>query len=140
MPEENRSSPALLLALEEALLDHCEEYGHPGFLHFWESPRHFVVLGYSKKVAEEIHLPGCEAAGIPVLRRASGGGPVLQRPGSLNYPLVLRSESDPASETASATNRHILERHRAALASLLGREVAVAGHTDLVLGPRKFSG
>src|SRR5690606_15006792 len=104
MPEENRSSPALLLALEEALLDHCEECGHSGFLHFWESPRHFVVLGYSKKVAEEVHSSGCEAAGIPVLRRASGGGTVLQGPGCFNYTLVLPIEADPAFETISTTN------------------------------------
>ena len=46
----------------------------------------------------------------------------------------------PELATVSGTNRFVMERHRSALAALLGRAVEVRGHTDLTLGDLKFSG
>src|SRR5688500_5771457 len=87
-------SPAQLLASEEALLDHCESTSHPGFLTFWESESHFVVLGYGKQVSVDVFEDVCARREIPILRRASGGGTVLQGPGCLNYSLILPIEAD----------------------------------------------
>lgn len=133
--------PAALLALEEALLESAEEEeGHPGFLVFWEAARHFVVLGYSKRAEDEVHLGVCRELGVPVLRRASGGGTVLQGPGCLNYTLVLPVDSSPAFETITSTNREVMGRHRKALARISGLDVEIRGHTDLAIQGRKFSG
>lgn len=140
MEEELRSSPAALLALEEALLDFCEARDHPGVLHFWESPACFVVLGYSRKMAEEVDFPQCQAAGVPVLRRSSGGGTVLQGPGCFNYTLVLPIDSAPEFASISSTNKEVMERHRGALERLLGEPVSVRGCTDLAVGNKKFCG
>lgn len=133
-------SPAAQLALDEAWLDHCEESDHPGLLYFSEPREPFIVLGYSRKVEEELHLDACRRENIPVLRRASGGGTVLQTPGCLNYTLVLPIEISSDFETISDTNCHVMRRQQAAVSKVLGREVEILGHTDLALSGRKFSG
>jgi lipoate-protein ligase A len=58
----------------------------------------------------------------------------------LNYSLILRiSESGPLA-SITATNGFILERHQAALETVLGTPVVVGGHTDLAVGGLKFCG
>ena len=135
-------SPAENLACDEALLEWAEAagYGGAGILRFWEPRAHFVVLGYANRVGLEMNAEACRARAIPILRRCSGGGSVLQGPGCLNYTLVLPVARDAALESVTGTNRFIMGRHREALARLAGETVAVRGHTDLALGERKFSG
>ena len=85
--------PAQNLALDEALLDAAEEGRSGDTLRFWESPSTFVVLGTAQVFAIEVHEAACRRDGVPVLRRCSAGGCVLQGPGSLNYSLVLCLEN-----------------------------------------------
>lgn len=77
---------------------------------------------------------------IPVLRRASGGGTVLQAPGVLNYALILKIEPGTPTENLTTTNRFVMGRMRDALQTLLPDEVTVRGITDLSLGDHKFCG
>ncbi len=132
-------TPAENLACDEALLDLCEE-GGIGTLRFWESQEHFVVVGYANRIEAEVNRPACEAAGVPILRRCSGGGTVLQGPGCLNYSLALPFDDTGPLATIQGTNQFIMERHRLALENLLGRRVKIQGHTDLAVDDRKFSG
>lgn len=134
------STPAENLACDEALLDQVETQGGHGVLRFWESATHFVVLGYANKVREEADIEACQARGVPVLRRCSGGGTVLQGPGCLNYSVILRLGDTPELQSITSTNRYVMERNRSALASLLGQAVTIEGHTDLAAGSLKFSG
>ena len=134
-------SPALNLALDEALLEQCEA-AEPagGVLRFWRTPVYFVVVGYGNRVAAEVDVAACGAAGIPVLRRCSGGGTVLQGPGCLNYALVLPvAESGPLA-SITGTNEFVMERQREAVAGLVDQPVRIEGHTDLAVNGRKFSG
>jgi lipoate-protein ligase A len=131
-PEEN-------LACDEALLAGAEAGHTPATLRFWMATRHFVVVGYGNDATREVELNFCRAEGIPVLRRCSGGGTVLQGPGVLNYALVLSAQSPPC-DSITSTNRAIMERHRVALSHLTGRPVSIEGHTDLAIEGRKFSG
>src|SRR5881296_1169350 len=78
------------LACDEVLLELAEREDTGELLRFWEAVHYFVVVGYSNKVRAEVNLPFCELNTIPVLRRCTGGGTVLQGPGSFNYSLVLR--------------------------------------------------
>ena len=132
-------SPAENLALDEALLDEVEENGGDPVLRFWESDRHFVVLGRACRLSEEVCAEACRQDGVPVLRRASGGGTVLQGPGCLSYALVLPLDRYPELAAIRSTNRFILERIAAAL-----REwepaVAFRGISDLAIGDMKISG
>jgi lipoate-protein ligase A len=142
--------PAEQLAADEALLDWCEG-GHGGeTLLFWEPRDIFVVVGYANKVATEVNVAACEQRGIPIFRRCSGGGTVVQMPGGLNYSLILRITENGPTRNISAANQFIMEQNRAAIQSAIGQptgEVSVRGHTDLALAMpqapgtfRKFAG
>jgi lipoate---protein ligase len=132
-PEEN-------LACDEALLDLCEAGRAEELLRFWQPRQHFVVLGYANKAEREVNLPFCRANRIPVLRRCTGGGTVVQGPGVLNYTLVLRFDSAGPLHSISATNEFILARQAAALAPLIAAPIRRQGQTDLAIGGLKFSG
>jgi len=115
------ASPAENLACDEALLDWCEAGAGEEVLRFWEPQEYFVVVGYANKVATEVNVAAGEARGIPVLRRCSGGGTVLQGPGCLNYTLILKIEAAGPFRNISSANQIIMERNRAALEDLLAR-------------------
>lgn len=132
--------PAQNLALDEALVDFADETGAGEWLRFWESPVPFLVLGHGNRVATEARREVCEKLGVPILRRCSGGGAVLQGPGCLNFALILAiPEHGPLAHITTA-NRYIMERHRAALERALGRPIAVKGVTDLVFAAASAPG
>ncbi|MGO8766347.1 MAG: biotin/lipoate A/B protein ligase family protein [Limisphaerales bacterium] len=134
-------TPAENLACDEVLLDWREEGGGGEVLRFWESPEPFVVVGYANKVATEVDVAACERAGIPIFRRCSGGGTVLQGRGCLNYALILRITEGSPTAGISTANRFIMERNCEAIRKTSGGGlVSVRGHTDLVIDDVKFSG
>src|SRR5438477_9546401 len=128
------------LACDEALLDWCEEEQGMETLRVWEAREYFVVLGYANKAEIEVNVKACRERRIPIFRRCSGGGAVLQGPGCLNYSLVMRTERADALQSISETNCFIMKRNAEAVSSLLGRPVPVQGYTDLALDNLKFSG
>ena len=132
-PEEN-------LACDEALLDLCETDGDDGILRFWEARQHFIVLGYSNKAGTEANLPRARQYSVPVLRRCTGGGAVLQGPGCLNYSLILRIPDSGPLAHITDTNAFIMRSHKEALHTVLGDTVETRGTSDLALGSQKFSG
>ena len=132
-------SPAENLACDEALLDAAEAGKGDEVLRFWESQEYFVVVGYANKVATEVNVAACEQRGIPILRRCSGGGTVVQGPGCLNYSLILQITSDGPTRNISTANQFIMERNHSALARLTSN-LQVRGHPDLAIGGLKFSG
>ncbi len=148
------ASAAENLACDEALLDDCEERGRQ-WLRFYEPSAHFVVVGYANRVSLEVDAAGCESRGVPIHRRCTGGGTVLQGPGCLNYALALRIPETGPLLSIAGTNRHVLERNRAAIEAAWQEEqcargsglsdagppsIEILGHSDLVWNGRKFSG
>ena len=160
-------TPAQNLACDEALLEACDAGAGGEVLRLWESPSYFVVVGYGQSISREVNPAACRERGIPILRRSSGGGTVLQGPGCLNYSLVLRTGDHEACRTIGSTNRFIMQRHRAVMARLVaaghpapalagtfanaaaaaGKAVEtidspleIQGFTDLTWRGRKFSG
>jgi len=121
------------------LLEAAEAGQSPPTLRFWESSRTFIALGYSNRAAIECDVLACARHGIPILRRVTGGGTVMQGRGCLNYALVQRIESGD-SLNVGATNDTVMEAVRRALNPLLNGEVERHGHTDLTWRGRKFSG
>ena len=133
------STPQENLIFDETLLNECEENGGE-VLRFWSPKDYFVVLGYSNKADEEVHTEFCEKNNIPILRRISGGGTVLQGTGCLNYSLILKIKNYAGLVSVTSTNRFIMEKHADALSKLLKKLIEVKGHTDLVFNDLKFSG
>ena len=131
--------PARNLALDEALLNEAEAGRSGDTLRFWESPVPFVVLGLTQRLSEEVHEDACASDGVPILRRASGGGCVLQGRGCLNFALVLSQLGHPDLGSIRASNRHILKKVCAALKSA-GLDARFEGLSDLAIEGRKISG
>lgn len=133
-------SPAEQLACDEALLLELEERGGAPGLWFWEPRQVFVVLGYTNIAAREVFLDACHARAVPLYRRYSGGGAVVQSPGCLNFSLVLPLDADPALKAAGTASDYVMRRNAEALQPLLRERVEVSGFSDLTIGGRKFAG
>src|SRR5947208_7957505 len=71
------SEVAADVALDEALLLDAEAGRAGEVLRLWERPAPAVVLGSGCKLHEDVDVAACEADGVPLVRRSSGGGTVL---------------------------------------------------------------
>jgi lipoate-protein ligase A len=134
------SSPEMNLAYDEALLLAAEAGETAETLRFWQAKTPFVVLGYSRRMKADVHVDACAKDEVPVLRRYSGGGTILQGPGCLNYSLILRTEQIGPFSTITGTTSYILQHHAGVLRFLSGKEIAIEGESDLTMEGRKFSG
>ena len=134
-------TPGENLACDEALFVECEQRGGNGTLRFWEPSRSFVVVGYANAVGREVQVDDCRALGIPIVRRCTGGGTVVQMSGCLNYALVLPLDRHEEFKTIASTNRMIMETLRTAIAALnRSASLTIEGISDLALDGKKFSG
>lgn len=123
------------LALDEVMLREAGEQGE--VLRFWESASPFVVLGLTQQIRQEVEIERCAAAGVPIMRRCSAGGCVVQGPGCLNFTLVLSKEARPEIESIHGSYEYILGR---VVESLGVAGLVKAGISDLAIGALKVSG
>ncbi len=100
--------------------------------------RPFANVGYHQEAERELDLAYCRAQGIPVVRRAVGGGAILDGPWELDYMLVL----PPGAPGTDGGVAAFYERHLAPVAVAL-RKLGVAaeraGINDLTSRGRKLS-
>lgn len=128
------------LALDEALLEELETSEQPReTLRMWEVDAYAVVLGRASKSQQETNFDECQALGIPLLRRCSGGCAVLVGPGCLLYSVTLNVELRPELQSITQAHAFVLERIARALAAELP-EIQTAGISDLIWSGRKFGG
>lgn len=138
------TTPEANLAFDESLFRALEEAAGRGDdprrwerIRLWESPRPCVVLGRAGRLEREVDLAACARDGVPVLRRASGGGAVVLGPGCLCFSVLLCYDGDPSLRDVAASYDAILGR----VASALGVDgLELRETTDLALGGRKVSG
>ena len=132
--------PASNLACDEALVELFEARpATDGLLRIWESENHFVVLGHSNRIDSEVDFAACESERLPIFRRLSGGGTVMQGPGCLNYSLILRNGVDIPLGIAESF-QVVLGHHKQCIQQMIEDRVEIAGVSDLVIKGRKFSG
>ena len=107
----------------------------------WESDRVFVVMGRGSDEGEVL-WENCICDGVPVLRRSSGGGIVLQGKGCLNYTVCLPIDFVPECKSISGAFLFVLSAVKSALESLLSNKVNIdiKGTSDICIGDKKFSG
>lgn len=80
--------PAEHLAEEEKLLREVKDEAH--LLFYINRP--CVILGRNNREEEWVFADAISAAGIPLLKRVSGGGTVYHDGGTLNYSFVMARE------------------------------------------------
>lgn len=131
--------PAENLAYDELLLDDAEDGRGGDTLRIWESPRLFTVLGVSQVLREHVREETCEDDGVPIYRRCSAGGCVLQGPGCINFTLILSHKNFSDIATIRGSYCFILKRLAAALREA-GVHATHKGTSDLAVGGRKVSG
>ena len=128
------------LACDEALLEMIDrDPAQEDCLRLWEAQSHFVVLGHSNAWRLEVDGAACREHGVPILRRVSGGGTVLQGPGCLNYSLILKQSGQTLGNITN-TFAFVLDRHRSMIERLCGGKSRADGVSDLTYNGLKFSG
>ena len=133
-------SPEHNLAIDDYLLDCVNQGQYPqGILRTWESPSYFVVLGISKKIRDDVLLSNCETDGIPILKRSSGGGTVLQGPGCFNYGFILPTSLSTKLDAIPSTTAYVLSMVASVLSTHVNG-VTQSGVSDLTVNQVKFSG
>ncbi len=135
------ADPSENILYDDVLLSLAEEGKLGNTLRIWESPVYFVVLGRTGKVEEDLDLENLKADAVPVLRRSSGGGTVVQGAGCLNYSFVLSKETTPALNDLRGSY-HIILEGVLTLLSNLNINAVFRPISDLALqnSEKKFSG
>jgi lipoate-protein ligase A len=125
--------PAWNLALEEAILS---TQSFQPTLRLWVNPPS-VVLGVNQDLSRYVNLGFCEARGIAVNRRVTGGGTIYMDEGNLNWSFFAPSVSPPASPSQLYS---IFGGVVARALRRLGYEVAFASPNRIDHEGRKVSG
>ncbi len=123
--------PRDLLAEDDRLLDQRQET-----LRVWEPTTPFVVLGRTCRLEDTVYPDACAADAIPILRRSTGGGTVLQAPGCLNFTYILNLQARPRLQNVAQSYNMILQW---VIDELALPGLTIAG-TDLLHNGRKVSG
>lgn len=131
--------PEKNLALDEVILDSVEEGRAEDTFRLWESPVTFVVIGSGQRYRQVVNHFNCLRDKIPIMRRCSAGGAVLQAQGCLNFAVALRYDTCPEVADLHGSYEYILGKVVAAL-DKAGIEAHRAGISDLVLKGCKVSG
>jgi lipoate---protein ligase len=115
------------LALEEALV---RSGPAAPLLRIWQNAA-CVVIGRAQRAGREVDLAACAASGVPVLRRASGGGAVYQDLGNLNISLAVPGRAPGLMAEAAAL----------VASAIAGLGLAPrTGERGVFVGPAKVSG
>jgi len=125
------------------LLERAEAAGQPAF-RTWISNRPAVVMGRGSRPAAEVDMQACLRLGIPVLRRASGGGTVLVGPGTLQWafglPHALSSELASIAGCKRLCNRILVTALSGQFEPGKDNGLTADASGDLMIGDRKVGG
>ncbi len=134
LPEEN-------ILFDEALFSLAEEGLSAETLRFWESQKTFVVLGRTSQLQADVYFEICQKEGIPILRRCSGGGTVVQGKGCLNFVCIISKSRHPLLADIRKSYHYILEKVTQSLEQIQVK-ASFRPVSDLVFGSedKKFSG
>ncbi len=129
------------ILFDDVLLALAEEGQGGEVLRFWESSDTAVVLGRIGQWKNDVQTDAVTRDKIPVLRRSSGGGTVVQGPGCLNFSFILSKDHHSPLHDLKKSYQFILSYVMEAL-SAQGFKVRFKPISDLVVqqDDKKFSG
>ncbi len=123
------TDPAFNLAAEEYFLLR----GDGEIRMLWRNAR-AVIIGKNQNAWAEVNVPYTEAAGIPVVRRLSGGGAVFHDPGNVNYTFITDCTEGDGIDFARFTAPIL------SVLANLGVTAVLGGRNDILAEGRKISG
>ncbi|MEZ6045181.1 MAG: lipoate--protein ligase family protein [Planctomycetaceae bacterium] len=127
------------LALDEVLLKLLAQGKIPPTLRLWELPYSAVIVGRSNKLGLNVAYDACRTAGVPVIRRTSGGGTVLLGPGCLVFSLLVPFKEHPGiRESIELILGRIGNRLQQGITD--SSSIQLEGISDLTIDGLKFSG
>lgn len=125
------------IALDQAMIDAHQAGEIPDtirFIHF----RPVALVGRHQATQQEVRSDFCEASGIEVGRRITGGGAIYLDENQMGWAIVCRRSSLGGGDLADMT-RMICEAAAAGLSSL-GVDARYRPRNDIEVGGRKISG
>lgn len=122
-------SPTINFGLEKNFL--LSPAGDDVLLFYINRPS--VIVGRNQSIEAEVNIAYCNAHGIEIIRRISGGGSVYHDYGNINYAFIV------GKQTKSALDMDFNTLVVEALASL-GVQATVGAHRALWVDGRKISG
>lgn len=127
------------ITYDEFLLELSETDSQGEVLRFWESEKFFIVLGRVSKPEEDVKMEESRKDGVEIIRRASGGGTVLQGPGCLNYSFIFSYGRDPLLKNIRKSYEVILNKICDSLRKL-HIDAKFEPISDMAFYGKKFSG
>ncbi len=110
--------PRKNILFDDVLLSLAEEQKASETLRLWESRKLFIVLGKTSSLEDDVRIDNARRNNIPILRRSSGGGTVLQGKGCLNFSFILSKDSHSDLLIIQKSYQFILKKVIKALISL----------------------
>lgn len=128
------------MAIDEAILKHVVAGTSPCTLRFYRWQPSAVSIGYFQSMGQEVDLAACEARGVDVIRRLTGGGAVYHDyDGEITYSLTMPDDYP-------GLPRNVLESYDLLCKGLvlglrsLGMPAEFSPINDIVVAGRKISG
>lgn len=125
------------LALDDALTRYASNWDEPTLRLYTYTL--CVLVGRFQHVASAVNLDRCDALGIPVNRRPSGGGAIVMGPDQLGIALIVPSQHERFSSRSQDLMAQCTSGLIHALAKM-GVDTQFEGKNDLVTRGRKIAG
>jgi lipoate---protein ligase len=132
-------SAAENMALDEALLELKSEQRIPPTLRFLQFSRPTVLVGHHQSVEEEVRLDYCQAKGIDLNRRLTGGGALYWGHDELGWEVYI-SKKDPRIPPRIEDLYRRMGEVVARGLQLLGLQACFRPRNDIEIHGRKISG
>ncbi|OED38371.1 hypothetical protein AB834_00945 [PVC group bacterium (ex Bugula neritina AB1)] len=126
------------LAIDEMLFLKTISSGIP-YIRIWEQPALAIYIGISQRWKKEVYQERCLKDRVPIIRRFSGGGAVIQHKGNINYTLTLPIGFFEACRNISKSYLFILNFLNDIFRPL-GLSLDLFGYSDFCLNGYKVSG
>jgi lipoate-protein ligase A len=127
------------MALDEAVLTARSRGQVPNTLRFLQFSPPCTLVGYHQAVEQEIRIPYCEAHGIEINRRLTGGGGLFWDESQLGWEIYAAQDDPHFPHCAEALYERLCEGAIRALARL-GVRAAFRPKNDIEVNGRKISG